>query len=374
MKKIEIFVGSDVAFEKIIPPKAKNLSEMAMILDDGNKKMEMLIKIPGQPESKHEKKKKPRVKDFIIHADEYCSVQEHVLINFINFISQMSITNMYIQNPPKNIRNQIYRTFPKEIIHETQQPYVEVTEEMIQTINCQYGERIIGQENVKKKLLQSIFPLVGGKQNKPVVILLYGDSGLGKTESAQYLSDLMGGRLLRKQFSMYQNNESANYIFGGRYNEKSFAQDLLARETNVLLFDEFDKALPVFYSAFYQLFDEGIYEDHNYKVMVNKAVIVCTSNYKSVEEIKENLGLPIYNRFDSIIKFEDLSAMAKGKIAEREIERLKKDYDITDEELLDRLKKASVTLSNAREIKHLIKDTFSLVAINKICSENVNNN
>ena len=49
---------------------------------------------------------------------------------------------------------------------------------------------------------------------------------------------------------MYQNNESANYIFGGRYNEKSFAQDLLARETNVLLFDEFDKALSVFHSAF----------------------------------------------------------------------------------------------------------------------------
>ena len=37
----------------------------------------------------------------------------------------------------------------------------------------------------------------------------------------------MGGKLLRKQFSMYQNNESANYIFGGRYNEKSFAQDLI---------------------------------------------------------------------------------------------------------------------------------------------------
>lgn len=166
-------------------------------------------------------------------------------------------------------------------------------------------------------MLQAIYPLVDGKQSKPVVILLYGDSGLGKTESAQYMAELMGGKLLRKQFSMYQNNESANYIFGGRYNEKSFAQDLLARETNVLLFDEFDKALSVFHSAFYQLFDEGIYEDHNYKVVVNKAIIVCTSNYKTIDEIKEHLGLPIYNRFDSIIKFDDLPDMAKEKIAER---------------------------------------------------------
>lgn len=346
MKKIEIFVGSDSAFEKIVPKSARNLSEMAVRLDDGNKKMDMFVNIPGQPEPKPKKKKKPRVQDFVIHADEYCSVQEHVIINFINFILQMSITNMYIQNPPKNIREQIYRTF-----------------------NCQYSERVIGQERAKKKLLQAIYPLVDGKQSKPVVILLYGDSGLGKTESAQYMAELMGGKLLRKQFSMYQNNESANYIFGGRYNEKSFAQDLLARETNVLLFDEFDKALSIFHSAFYQLFDEGIYEDHNYKVVVNKAIIMCTSNYKTIDEIKEHLGLPIYNRFDSIIKFNDLSDIAKEKIAEREIERLKEDYDIEDRELFDKIKKGAVTQSNAREIKRLIKDTFSLVALKKICGE-----
>ena len=197
MKKIEIFVGSDSAFEKIVPKSARNLSEMAAKLDDGNKKMDVFVNIPGQPEPKSKKKKKPRVQDFVIHADEYCSVQEHVIINFI---FQMSITNMYIQNPPKNIREQIYRTFDKSIIHETQQPYLEVSKEMIQTFNRQYSERVIGQEKSKKKLLQAIYPLVDGKQSKPVVILLYGDSGLGKTESAQYMAELMGGKLLRKQF------------------------------------------------------------------------------------------------------------------------------------------------------------------------------
>ena len=77
MKKIEIFVGSDSAFEKIVPKSARNLSEMAAKLDDGNKKMDVFVNIPGQPEPKSKKKKKPRVQDFIIHADEYCSVQEH---------------------------------------------------------------------------------------------------------------------------------------------------------------------------------------------------------------------------------------------------------------------------------------------------------
>ena len=108
---------------------------------DGQLKLDFSVNVQGEPKPK--KKKKPRVQDFVIHADEYCSVQEHVIINFINFIFQMSITNMYIQNPPKNIREQIYRTFDKSIIHETQQPYLEVSKEMIQTFNRQYSERVI---------------------------------------------------------------------------------------------------------------------------------------------------------------------------------------------------------------------------------------
>lgn len=136
MKKIEIFVGPDYAFENIVPKGAKNLSEIAVEFDDGNKKMDVFVNIPGQPEPKNKKKKKPRVRNFAIHADEYCSVQEHVIMNFINFISQMTITNMYIQNPPKNIREQIYRTFNNSIICETQQPYLEVSKEMIKKLTA----------------------------------------------------------------------------------------------------------------------------------------------------------------------------------------------------------------------------------------------
>ena len=298
MKKIEIFVGSDSAFEKIVPKSARNLSEMAAKLDDGNKKMDVFVNIPGQPEPKPKKKKKLRVQDFVIHADEYCSVQEHVIINFTNFIFQMSITNMYIQNPPKNIREQIYRTFDKSIIHETQQPYLEVSKEMIQTFNSQYSERVIGQERAKKKLLQAIYPLVDGKQSKPVVILLYGDSGLGKTESAQYMAELMGGKLLRKQFSMYQNNESANYIFGGRYNEKSFAQDLLARETNVLLFDEFDKAWGNIEQQ-----QKMIQLNQRYKEVNNTCMFYCIALYFT---LKDNYGtIGEKNTFDYFSFYRD---------------------------------------------------------------------
>lgn len=69
-------------------------------------------------------------------------------------------------------------------------------------------------------------------------------------ETAQFLTEHIGGKILRKQFSMYQNNEFVNYLFGGKYNEKSFAKDLIARDSNVILLDEFDKAYFVFHSTF----------------------------------------------------------------------------------------------------------------------------
>lgn len=157
---------------------------------------------------------------------------------------------------------------------------------------------------------------------------------------------------------MYQNNESANYIFGGRYNEKVLRKIFWLEKLMYCCLMSLIKHYLYSHSAFYQLFDEGIYEDHNYKVVVNKAIIMCTSNYKTIDEIKEHLGLPIYNRFDSIIKFNDLSGIAKEKIAEREIERLKEDYDIEDRELFDKIKKGAVTQSNAERNKTFDKRYF----------------
>ena len=71
----------------------------------------------------------------------------------------------------------------------------------------------------------------------------------------------MGGELLRIQFSMMQTEEAFNYVFGAEHSKSSFARDMVGRESNVILIDEFDKVNPAFYNAFYELFDEGRYVD-----------------------------------------------------------------------------------------------------------------
>jgi ATP-dependent Clp protease ATP-binding subunit ClpA len=77
--------------------------------------------------------------------------------------------------------------------------------------------------------------------HKPVVMMFYGNSGIGKTETAKFISKILGQNLFRKQFSMFHSGEFQSYIFGGNHSQGCFARDLLERESNVILLDEFDK-------------------------------------------------------------------------------------------------------------------------------------
>lgn len=375
MNKVVVFYGSNRAFMEVLPKSYRNLTDIVMELDKESKNMILHIpELNGQNSEPVDKEdKKLQVENFVINSDEYCGVREHVIINFANFIAKMDITNMYIQNPPTSISEQLHRIYDTSMLQVIRQKYNCIDESIIRKFYREYDKRIIGQTKAKMEILQAIYPLINGKQKKPVTILFYGDSGIGKTETAQYLSELLSGKLFRKQFSMYQNNEFATYLFGGNYYEGSFAKDLLDRDSNVILLDEFDKSNPVFHSAFYQLFDEGIYEERNYKVNLDNAIIICTSNYKDEKEIKENLGNAIYNRFDSIIRFDELSDESKEIIAKKNLEELKTDYqevlDNLDEEIKLRLMNAVRGCSNAREIKRIIKDVLNLLAIRKMCED-----
>ncbi|MDE6566553.1 MAG: ATP-dependent Clp protease ATP-binding subunit, partial [Lachnospiraceae bacterium] len=123
-----------------------------------------------------------------------------------------------------------------------------------------------------------------------------------------------------------------------------------------------------------QLFDEGIFEDQNYIVQLKKSVIICTSNYRDEDEIRKELGNAIFNRFDVVIGFNELSEEAKLKIAERCISEVQMKYKEEKgmdmpEQYLDNLKTAAVKCRNAREIHHLVSDTFALYYIKQVCGD-----
>ena len=263
MTKVSIYYYSRKEFTLKIPKKYTSLSELAREDDLEKQEMHHYHHVDGQPheqfDSDLQKQKKKPIKDLVIDSDEYSGVQEHAIMNFANFLDKYDIQNIYIQNPPVKILEQMTKLFEKSI--ETHhQEYAPITDEIIKRFYTNFSTNIIGQEKAKDSLSTALIPLLLNEREKPVVILLYGNSGIGKTESVKLLANTMNEPLFREQFSMYQNNEFSNYMFGGKHSEKSFAKDLLDRDSNIILLDEFDKANPTFYSAFYQLFDEALVE------------------------------------------------------------------------------------------------------------------
>ena len=258
----------------------------------------------------------------------------HVVSNFAITISlNYDIKNLYIQNPPKRVLESLQTFFNN--IEYLQSEYNIITRDVLKDVYISLNKNVMGQEECKKQIISNIYKLTTQNTNKPVVIMLYGPSGVGKTESAKAISESLGGRLLRIQFSMMQTVEAYNYVFGGEHSKSSFARDMIARETNVILIDEFDKVNSSFYNAFYELFDEGKYVDMNYEVKLNDAIFVCTCNFMSEKEIQKALGPAMFSRIGSCIKYENISVEFKKSIINNTYNEIIEKLECDERELIE---------------------------------------
>ena len=254
------------------------------------------------------------VDNCVVRADDYGSVLEHVLSNFVNIVTlNHDIGTLFVHNPPRKVRDSLRSVYGEEIEYFCTD-YPNLSRTKLKEVYTNIDADILGQHNCKKQIISGMYRLITNKSSKPVVLMLYGPSGVGKTESAKSISKTMGGELLRIQFSMMQTTEAYNYVFGAEHSKGSFAKDMMARESNVILIDEFDKVNPAFYNAFYELFDEGRYVDTNYDVDLGQAIFLLTCNFSSEEEIKSVLGPAMFSRIGCCIAFEELSTEQKQNI------------------------------------------------------------
>lgn len=164
--------------------------------------------------------------------------------------------------------------------------------------------------------------------------MFHSPSGVGKTELAKSLSVFIGGKQTRIQFSMMQTNDEFSYVFGGDHNRPSFSSDLLPRENNVVLIDEFDKVNKSLYNAFYEMFDEGEYSALHYTVDVNNVIFILTTNFNNVRQAAEYLGMPIFSRVNKIIEFDSLSEEEINQIVKNTIESILSDLKETEREII----------------------------------------
>lgn len=297
INKVVIFLGPKKYFKKFLD---ENIGE------NTRSNFHELIKYMDEKDSN-----KYDLDNLIVNADDYSSVNYHVLLNFAAIVtSKFNIKNLYLHNPPKRVEDS-FKFYYKDNIDYKIHEYQSISRENLIKIYSNLNSDIQGQSNCKKQIISALYRLSINKKNKPIVLILYGPSGVGKTQTVKNISETLGGELLRIQFSMMHTSENYEYIFGSEHSKRSFARDLMSRETNIILFDEFDKVNSSLYNAFYELFDEGKYTDTNYEVDLRQAIFICTSNFKNEQEIEKTLGSAMFSRISCCIKFDELSKIDK---------------------------------------------------------------
>lgn len=317
---IVIFNGSKRDFEKLIADRIDECEETIPFMDliqHYNARLR-----PNESGVRENAlARKIDVDNCIVRAEDYGSVLEHVLSNFVGIITlNHNVGTLYVQNPPKRVKKSLEAY--SDTIEYLSSEYIDLKREDLKTIYLNLQDDILGQEKCKKQIMSGLYRMITRESDKPVVLMLYGPSGVGKTETAKSISKSLGGELLRIQFSMMQSNEAYNYVFGAEHSKGSFARDMMGRESNVILIDEFDKVNPIFYNAFYELFDEGRYVDSNYEVELKNTIFLCTCNFYSENEIKKVLGPAMYSRIGCCIEYMDLTKEQKNIIIENWYEEI----------------------------------------------------
>ncbi len=158
------------------------------------------------------------------------------------------------------------------------------------------AQRVHGQPQAMEAIARRIQTARAGldQPEKPVgVFLLAGPSGVGKTETALALAELLYGgeqQLITINMSEYQEAHSVALLKGAPpgyvgYGEGGVLTEAVRRRPHcVVLLDEIEKAHPDVHELFFQVFDKGRMEDaEGNPIDFRNSLILMTSNLGAAE-------------------------------------------------------------------------------------------
>lgn len=191
------------------------------------------------------------------------------------------------------------------------------------------------------------------RQGKPIASMLFvGPTGVGKTEMAKVLAQFMFGsrdKMIRFDMSEYSTPYAVTRLTGESYFSDGLLTSAVRREPFcVLLFDELEKAHPLFNDLLLQILGEGRLTDSQGKV-VNfcSSIIIMTSNIGAkklqnndigwvedkteqreaehfTNEVRRYFRPEIFNRIDQVVPFYSLTKEVVQFVVERELDIFKK--------------------------------------------------
>tara|TARA_R110002049_G_scaffold10127_3_gene50393 strand:- start:99714 stop:102425 length:2712 start_codon:yes stop_codon:yes gene_type:complete len=273
--------------------------------------------------------------------------------------------------------------------------------ETVLNLESHLAKRVIGQDHAMQMIAKRIQTSRAGldNPNKPIgVFLLAGTSGVGKTETALALAEVLYGgeqNVITINMSEYQEAHTVSSLKGAPpgyvgYGEGGVLTEAVRRKPySVVLLDEVEKAHPDVHEVFFQVFDKGVMEDGEGRVIDFKnTLILLTSNAGSdmimdmcsdpdllpeIDGLTKALRDPLLKVFPAAllgrmvtIPYYPLSPDMIGKITVLQLDRIKKrvtqshgvPFEYTDAVVTEIVNRCQELESGGRMIDAIVTNTM----------------
>ncbi len=207
--------------------------------------------------------------------------------------------------------------------------------EMLRNLDVDLKRVVFGQDKAIEDVAAAIKMARAGlrEPNKPIGCYLFaGPTGVGKTEVARSLANIMGIELLRFDMSEYMERHTVSRLIGAPPGYVGFDQGGLLTDGVdqhphcVLLLDEIEKAHPDLFNILLQVMDHGTLTDANgKKVDFRNVILIMTTNAGAADAARQGIGFgrgtkaeeneeaikrlftpEFRNRLDAVVRFSGL--------------------------------------------------------------------
>jgi len=274
----------------------------------------------------------------------------------------------------------------------------------LKTLEADVKQMVIGQDRAVELVSQAVKRSRAGLNppDRPIASFLFsGPTGVGKTELAKSLAEILGVHFERFDMSEYMEKHALSRLVGAPPGYVGYEQGGLLTEAArkhpymVLLLDEIEKAHPDLINILLQVMDHASLTDNNgYKAGFKNVIIIMTSNvgatersvmgFNSDSSLSRNEALKDFftpefrNRLDAVVEFSPLSEEVVEGIVDKFVAQL-------NEQL--KAKKISVVLTakakkyfatrgydkdmGARPLNRLIQDELKNPLTDKLLFEGI---
>ena len=223
--------------------------------------------------------------------------------------------------------------------------------EMLASLQNDLKRVVFGQDDAIDQLAAAIKMARAGlrEPQKPIGSYLFaGPTGVGKTEVARSLANIMGIELLRFDMSEYMERHTVSRLIGAPpgyvgYDQGGLLTDGVDQHPHcVLLLDEIEKAHPDLFNILLQVMDHGSLTDANgKKVDFRNVILIMTTNagasdaarngigfgagkqaHENDEAIKRLFTPEFRNRLDAVIQFGNLPLSVVRSVVQKFILQL----------------------------------------------------